>query len=346
MKMRKLFAVILSGVFMMAALFGCTTTVEPTTESEEAPSTTEKPTFETVSPTVETETVDPEKLPKLAGLFVDGGYAIAFDPDTELYSVSIPAGRPRVPKISATAEEGLEVRLYQAMIPDEEDQGTAKALVTSEEGTRAYSVVFRTDPALGFQLQYKDQYDLRQALDLKEGLTYTSSAPASLSVSKAGVVTAETLSDQPVTLTAFENGTKVTELVVDRVVKAPLNIFLIMGQSNAYGWLDVPSNYSDFYEYAAVQIQLSRRPKAGTVWCEDSTNAYDDFSYSEFYDLSKGRVGFSPALGKTWYEMTGEKCFMLQTAIGSTPIECWTPDPEVKFFRLDCYKNTVDRFNI
>ena len=65
------------------------------------------------------------------------------------------------------------------------------------------------------------------------------------------------------------------------------------------------------------------------------------------YDLgaAKGCSGFYPALGKEWYALTGEKSLMLKTAVGSTPIEAWTADPELQFFGIDLYGMTVERFN-
>lgn len=341
MKVRKILSLILVATMLSGVIIGCADqTVDPTGTLAD-PTTGSKPTDPTDAPT------DPDPVVQLASLSVDGGYTITFDPEVKEYTVNIPAGRPRVPHISAEGADGATVELLQATIADNETSGKAKAVVTLQGITEAYTVNFVKDAALGFQLQYADNYTFTPDYTLQSGesFTFATSDKSVLSVSKKGVITANKLSDTPITITASVGGNVVDTLVVDKVVKAPLNIFLIIGQSNAFGWHDVPPEYTDYYSYANTQKAQSDKPAAGTVFCDDISNGYDDYTFTGMYDLSIGRSGFSPALGKEWYALTGEKTLMLQTAIGSTPIETWVKDPSLQFYGIDCYAVTVERFN-
>lgn len=343
MKIRKWISLFLTLALIPGILCGCTSGGEK--ETAGSTGDTSAATDGTVADG--TEPTWPATTPLLNSLTVDGGYALDFDPEVNTYTVSLPAGRPRVPQVEAEAEDGAEVRILQATIADGETSGTAKVILSRGGMENAYTVEFVKDESLGFQLQYADIYLFEPAYTLKDGesFTFASSDKAVASVAKSGKVTAKARSDTPVTITASVNGTVVDELVIDKVIKAPLNIFLIMGQSNALGWHDVPPEYSTYYAYASTQKAISDRPAAGTVWCDDISNGYDDYTFTGMYDLSVGRSGFSPALGKEWYALTGEKTLMIQTAVGSSPIETWVRDPSLKFFGLDCYAITVERFN-
>ena len=343
MKTRKILCLILAIMMIPGVICGCTTesgSDNPTTVTDPTPGN---------DPTNPTEGVVPTEpvAPKLASLSVDGGYSISFDPEVNEYTVTIPAGRPRVPHIAATGANGAAVELQQATIADGETSGKAKALVMQNGAITAYTVNFVKDTAQGFQLQYADNYTYIPNYTLKDGesFVFASSDKSVVAVSKKGIMTAQKLSDTAVTITASVNGTVVDTLVIDKVIKAPINIFLIIGQSNAFGWHDVPPEYSNYYAYANLQKAQADKPALGTVFCDDVSNSYDDYTFTGMYDLSIGRSGFSPALGKQWYELTGEKTLMLQTAIGSTPIETWVKDPSLKFFGIDCYAVTVERFN-
>ena len=60
-------------------------------------------------PVSATDPVNPETppapLPMLASLTLDNGTVLAFDPATTDYTVTLPAGRPRIPQIAATAQD-------------------------------------------------------------------------------------------------------------------------------------------------------------------------------------------------------------------------------------------------
>lgn len=356
MNLKKTVCVLLAGLMLLAIFAGCakkeppaepeqTPTEELKEESKEEPKETQE---EQSKPEPEQQPEEePVELPRLSALTVDGEALPDFDPEVYAYTVTIPDGRPKLPQVSAEAESGVSVQVAQAAIPDSAKSGTAVITVTKDGAQSEYSVTFEKSREAGFRLQYEDRYAFTPDYTLQSGesFRFSSSDSGIVTVSEDGQLRAKKVSDKPVTVTATVNGNVVDELVIDCVIKAPLNIFVIIGQSNAFGWHDVPEGYSDYYAYANKQKALCDAPAPGTVWCDDIANAYDDYSFSGIYDLSKGRSGFSPALGKYWYELTGEKTLMLQTAIGSTPIETWVPDPALKFFGLDCYKQTVERFN-
>lgn len=303
-----------SGILVFALivsmlLIGCAQAPDTSTQGSKGP---------TQQSTDATKGTEVAELPRLETLSVDGGYTLDFSPEQLSYEIAIPAGRPRVPHIAATAADGASVSVTQAVLADGAEKGTAYALVTDDAGNTAeYTVTFRRDASLGFHLQYDDYYDFQ----IEGAAKYTASDPSVLEVSKAGVVHVCKLSDTPVTVKALaSDGKELATLTVDKVVKAPLNIFLITGQSNAYGTYDIPSGTNEAL-FTSEQMKQTLRPDPGTVLCTDVSNV--GVILADMYDLSVGRKGFSPALGKTWYDLTGEKTLMIQTAVGGAPIEAW-----------------------
>lgn len=275
----------------------------------------------------------------LTALTVDGDYTLDFASGKYSYTVSIPEGHPRVPKLTAEAASEHTVTVTQAVLPENSSGGNGYITVSDDEGNSVeYTVTFTKDAALGFHLQYGDYYTFQPQTNT-EIARYESSAPEVISVSAAGVMHAEALSDSAVTVTALDaNDTVLETLVVSKVVKAQLNIFLITGQSNAYGTYDVPSD-ANKSEFTAAQLEKTLKPEPGTVLCTDVSNT--GVILKDMYDLSEGRSGFSPALGKTWYELTGEKTLMLQTAVGGSPIEAWMkPEGETRY----TYNNAASNF--
>ena len=131
---------------------------------------------------------------------------------------------------------------------------------------------FVKEAAKGFELQYADVYEYVADVVPEDGaeFSFESSDPDVISVSETGSMKAKALSDSPVTVTVYLGDEVHETIVIDRVIKAPLNIFLIIGQSNAYGWHDVPPEYADYYSYANEQKSLSDAPKLGTIWCDDA----------------------------------------------------------------------------
>lgn len=178
--------------------------------------------------------------PRLDSLSLDGGYTVNFSPATLEYTVFLPSGRPRIPRISATAAAGLEVRIYNAALADGENDGygyvTVSAGATASgadaSASTTYRIRFVRTAALGCHLQYDDVVEFNHGL---EGAVTFASNSAALTVSDKGIVTAKAVSDTPATVTATAADGKTATLRVDRIVPAQLDLVMSVGQSNAYG---------------------------------------------------------------------------------------------------------------
>ena len=261
-RMKKLVCKIFAFALTMPLLLaGCT-------QAPVAPTSTQPGNTATQQPTDPTQGNQTAEAPRLSALTVDGGYSLSFAADQLSYEIAIPAGRPRVPHIEATAGSGL-VTVTQAVLADGAETGSAYAVVADAAGNSTeYCVTFRRDASLGFHLQYDDYYDFATA----GAASYTSSDPSVLSVSSSGIVHAQKLSETAVTVKALAaDGKEMKTLTVDKVVKAPLNIFLITGQSNAYGTYDIPAGTSE-QQFTAQQMALTTKPAPGTVLCTDVSN--------------------------------------------------------------------------
>jgi len=283
----------------------------------------------------------------LTELAIDGGYSLDFAPTVLDYEVAIPAGRPAIPEVSYQAPENATVSVSKAVIPDSKTQGKTLITVTVGEETNTYSVTFTKNKDKGYHLQYQDVILFTPDYTLAEGeaFSFASSDIDTLAVDQNGEITAIGLSDTATVITASVGGKEVDRLVVDKVVKAPINIFLIMGQSNAYGTIEPPSGATKPL-YIAQQKMLVDKATKGKVWCDSMETNYDDTSFSGMFDTSRfaGTSGFYAPLGKELYELTGEKTLLLKTAVGSSPIEAWTPDPELQYLGMDLYGETIERF--
>jgi len=253
--------------------------------------------------------------PKLISLSLDNGESIAFAAETYSYAVSLPAGRPRIPRVSAEAEAGAEVKIYQATFADSQAEAKAKIVVSGEKGESVYEVVFTKDSAKGFELQFDDRYTYKPAYALAAGesFTFESSDAAAASVDNGGLITAKAVSSSPITITAKVNGEVKETLTVNKINKAQLSVFLIVGQSNAAGSSDSGVDRS-------MELRQSDKPTIGKGYCLDVSH---DGKFNKPYDLMRGRNGFAPALSKTWYDLTGEKVLCIQSAVGGSPIENW-----------------------
>ena len=351
---------------LLALLLTACTPVQPVQNTDPTPDSTQNPpdSSDIVLPEPDTS-ADPEDdkveeappvletrtdstSPMLDSLTIDGGYSLDFSPELRTYSLRIPAGRPRVPKLTASAADGLEVEVVQAVIPDSRIWGMGTVYVTDAQGTEGtYEVLIVKDETLGFQLQYLDRWTFAPE-GVAEGskVEFVSSNPNVIEVAADGTMTAKSLSSAPVTVDAKVNGSVVDSLTVDKVVNMVINICLITGQSNASGTLDIPSGVSEA-DYTAKEMKDVLCPDPGTSFCID-VNMVGSIQ-KPLYDLSEGRIGFSPALGKTWYDLTGEKTLMLQTAVGGSPIEAWTkPENGVRYAYLysnaNFYETTLSAY--
>lgn len=256
-----------------------------------------------------------ENQPRLLSVLCDGEPIDAFVPQATAYCAEIPDGRPRMPILKAVPEDGAKAELVMPFIRDGEDTGEAIIEVRRGGDLSIYRFEIKKSPSLGFVMQFDDRYYFRPFCAKTE---YTSSHPDIISVDGEGKLHALALTDEPVTITAHteEKSVATEHLTVDRVIRAQINIFLITGQSNASGTLDGGLD-------RAAELSKCDAPYEGTCYCLD---AKSDDGAGEIYDLSQGRIGFSAPLGKHWYSLTGEKCLMIQSAVGGSPIEKWIPD--------------------
>lgn len=268
------------------------------------------------------------EIPELKTISVDGAPLVGFSPRRTEYHITLPYGRPRIPRISAEAESGC-VTVYQATFSPTSRDAEAKIEVTCGDVTVTYRVVFTKSKALGFVLQYDDRYLYRPAVhfDGEHPITFESSDPSVLSVDENGLVTALTCTDKQVVVRALVEGEERDRLTVDRIDRAQLAIFLIIGQSNSAGTLDKgePSNKDD-----------AICPLPGTAYCID---AKDKGEISERYDLCIGRRGYSSALCERWYSLSGEKALAIQSAVSGSPIERWERDRE----QTRCFYHNTQR---
>lgn len=266
------------------------------------------------------------ELPKLDSISLDGGYSIEFDKDTLEYNITLPSGRPRLPKVSATASQEYSLEVYQAVIPDTSDSGYAEIRLTSSEATAVYKVNMTKKEENGFVLQYDDRYKFVPDYKLQSGesLTFESDNEKIVSVENDGTITALAVSSTPVTVTAKVNGNTVDTLKINMIEKAQVSLFFIMGQSNAQGCYD----YTEKEEKDAQRELIDMPANPGQVYSYDTFPRDGEAPQDKLYDMTQyKRAGMASSLGKNWYEKTGEKVVFLQTAYSGSPIESWL-DPK------------------
>lgn len=278
----------------------------------------------------------------------DEDYTLEFDPLTVSYTVNLPAGRPRIPKLVATADDGLTIDYAQATIADTETEGSATVTVRDGGKSTVYTVKFvRADVEDTVVLQYDDRWTFAPDYTLGEGeaFTFESSDSAVVSVDENGVLTAENVSDTAVTVTAKVGGEVKDTLTVAEVHKAQINLFFVTGQSNAHGCYDYSdtdgsgavSNYEKATQSDKQLEDVVQPEKAGQVYIYDAQPFWSSYntphniaqyqwndSLSRFYDLNEvKRAGFASALGKTYYDLSGEKVVFLHSAYNGSCIEKW-----------------------
>ncbi|MBR5313926.1 MAG: Ig-like domain-containing protein [Clostridia bacterium] len=260
----------------------------------------------------------------------DSRYTLEFDKETTSYKIDLPDGRPTVPRVKATAKDGVDVKISQAAIPDGEKSGFATVSISDKDGNKnIYKIEFVRNRANGFVLQYDDRYEF---LKNENDYVFESSAPETVAVDENGLMTAKKVSNTAVTITAKTKSGEVKEtLKIDRVEKAHINLFFITGQSNGQGCYD-STNYGKDVEYLIkYEDQLSQVEKIGEmgrVYSFDvhpvSMNSIVSSLKGKMYDMEKyTKQGHQAALGKTFYELSGEKVVFLQSAYSGAPIESW-----------------------
>ena len=285
----------------------------------------------------------------------DNNYTIGtFDKNRNTYTVALPDGRPAIPQVSATAAKGLDVKVYQAFIPDGETEGKAVIVVSNGSVSNNYTVKFVRNSENGFVLQYDDRYALPIAED---GYAYSSNSEA-LTVDENGLMTAKAVTNIPITVTATKGSDSKT-FTVNRIEKAHINLFFVTGQSNGQGCYDgvtvdgegtLENPNQIVYD---VQLNTVIRPdQKGKVYSFDvhprseNVRFYGDpaFQANVIYDMHDfSRQGFSSPLGVDWYEYTGEKVIFLQSAWSGSPIEAWL-NPETHPEESGTYGNATRNF--
>jgi phage baseplate assembly protein gpV len=274
------------------------------------PSVPDDTTTGAVADDTTTAPVD-DPSPLLKSLKLDDGTDIKFDPKTTSYTVSLPAGRPRIPRISAEAEdEGAKLTVYQAFFPDTTTEASARVELTLDGKTSFYEIVFKKDSSRGFELQYDDRYTYTPSYKVAEGetLTFKSSDEKVVKIDENGVMTVLAVSADPVTITALVGEDVKETLTINRTVRAQVNVFIMAGQSNAGGTYD-----SGLPADIGTDAILKTRP--GIAYCMETGG--------RFYDMNEGRKGFAGALCERWYELTGEKSVAIQIAASGAPIQTW-----------------------
>ncbi len=285
---------------------------------------------------------EPETPSYFAGLSVelDGGYTLAFDPETTSYTVALPLGHPRVPLVLATEDETISsVVVTQAALPEDEAVGEATVEARRGSETRTYTIRFEKTASAGFALQYDDFYTFTPNYSLQSGesFTFSSDNTSAISTDESGVLRAVGVTDSPVTVTASVNGDVKASLTVSRVERAVVNLFLVTGQSNAVGCYDLGRSGVEGQWTLAEQLAAVIRPEnRGQVYGYTATvakytpvTAMSTFPYNTLYDMNEHAVnGFLSPLGATFYNKTGEKVVFLQTSRDGSAIEAWIPSAD------------------
>lgn len=282
-------------------------------------------------------------------LLDDDSYEFDFDKETFEYTVKLPAGHPAVPQVEADGVEGVTVEVQQAFLTADATSANAYVVATNEKGVKStYTITFEKSEDAGFELQYDDRYTFKPVAQLAEGeaFAFTSSNPEIIAVDAAtGEMTAKQVSTEDVTITATCG--EVTEtLLVTEVEKAHVNLFLLTGQSNGQGCYGNADDKADQAGYISFDDNIKEVPEIGV---DGAVYSYDVYPYKNcvdantFYDMNnEKRTGPAAALGKEFYELSGEKVVFLQTAYSGAPIQSWL-DPETRPDYAGYYSKTYKR---
>ncbi|MBN7771932.1 sialate O-acetylesterase [Clostridium aminobutyricum] len=228
----------------------------------------------------------------------DSSYKIEVDAGEHLI-VKLPDGRPRIPQISC--ENGS---VFQAYFTDGYKQAIARIYVKDD----LYQIKFVKDPELGFELQYDDRYKfIPKTIVAKR---FSSSNPDIAAVDNLGNVKIVGVSDEGAVITATD-GAKSEELVITKTIRAPLEIYIITGQSNAS------------YYYAEPQLATATKP--GTAYHYSELVGGEQIRSMNNKDGSMARGNIEAALGKTLYELTGEKLLMVNAGVSGRKVDTFIP---------------------
>lgn len=228
----------------------------------------------------------------------DAHYKIEIAEDNSLI-LRLPEGRPRVPKLSC---EGAAIA--QAVFPD----GCKDAIAKISTDKQYYVVRFIKEPSLGFELQYDDRYKFVPKTIAAD--KFYSSNPKIAEVDDLGNVKIVGVSDDGAVITATDGENK-EELVITRTVKAPLNVYFITGQSNAS------------YYYAEPEMATVTKP--GTAYHYSELIGGVEICSMNDENGAMQRGNLEASLGKTLYDLTGEKVLMVNAGVSGRKIETFIP---------------------
>lgn len=228
----------------------------------------------------------------------DNHYRIEIAEDNSLV-VRLPEGRPRVPQLKC---KGADV--VQAVFPD----GCKDALAKVHTDNQYYVIHFIKDASLGFELQYDDRYKfIPKTIAANK---FSSSNPKVAQVDKLGNVKIVGVSDDGAVITATD-GEHDEKLVISRTVKAPLDIYLITGQSNAS------------YYYAEPELATVTKP--GTAYHYSELVGGVEICSMNDENGAMQRGNLEASFGKTLYDLTGEKVLMVNAGVSGRKMETFLP---------------------
>ncbi len=267
----------------------------------------------------------PPEAPRLKTLEIEGNYSVRFDAETRYYEVEIPAGHPVVPVVKAEAYDDVEVNVYQALIPFEKSEGMARIWLDDGEYKNFYDIKFKKNSEKGFILQYDDRYILEPDYVLDDGEEFSFKAVGECTHlfldDKTGEIIVVGLSDSPTIINAYVGERFIESFSITATEKAVLDVFVVAGQGNAAG--------------VGGNAEESPKSSPGTVYFAEPNGDH-------MTSLENGRAGFSSALATEWYGLTGEKVFVIQTAVSDTSITQWTTEGNAYQAALDNVSRYMD----
>ncbi|MCR5482723.1 MAG: Ig-like domain-containing protein [Clostridia bacterium] len=230
--------------------------------------------------------------------------------DGDNYKVEIPDGRPRVPQV--LCEDADEV--YQAYFSD--GQSAAEAVVKT--GEDVCKIEFHKNPELGFVLQYDDRYVFKPKTF--KATYFTSSNPEVATVDENGLITIVGVSDESVVITAG-SGMAEEYMTITKTVRAPINVYLLTGQSNAAYFYAEPEN-------ATIT-------KQGTSYQYDTVEGGCRVRSLNKPDGSMLVGSIEASLCKTLYDIMGEKTLIINAGISGQPIRTFKPFDADSFIQVN-----------
>ncbi len=210
-------------------------------------------------------------------------------------------------------------------------------------------------------LKYDDRYTFPDAIESVETLTVTSNK-AGTDTPDTAVLKRKSALYRDVGIACGIGTARVTlkngDIYDVTVEKAPISVFLIIGQSNSegsttgefnvynkarnqsvvceegqiystYGWSTTghATYVAGLSSSAALRVNNAKNFVAKSLTSDQSRGGTTlEYPLNSLSAGEKGKVGFDSALAWNWHELTGEKVWMVNCGAGSTAIEVWQPD--------------------